>query len=127
MVVLGIRPEDLEDAALADGADHAARLTGTTELTEALGSEIMVHFELKGRPAMTDDVRELAEDVGDERQVGSLDEADTTILVGRFNPRSRVQAGQTVEVAVDTRSLHFFDPDTGLGIYDEPPAKGAAT
>jgi multiple sugar transport system ATP-binding protein len=126
-VVLGIRPEDLEDAALADGSDHAARLNGTTELTEALGSEIMVHFELKGRPAVTDDVRELAQDVGDERQVGRLDEADTTTLVGRFSPRSHVHPGEQVEIAVDTRALHFFDPHTGLGIYDESPPKGVAT
>jgi multiple sugar transport system ATP-binding protein len=127
-VVLGIRPEDLEDAALRDGSNHSPRLTGTTELTEALGSEIMVHFELKARAAVTDDVRELAQDVGDERRVSALgeaDTADTTVLVGRFSPRSQTHAGQTVEVAVDTRALHFFDPDTGLGIYDETPAKGA--
>ena len=40
-------------------------------------------------------------------------------MVGRFSPRSRVKDGDDVEVAVDTRSLHFFDPETGLGIYDD--------
>ena len=39
-------------------------------------------------------------------------------MVARFSPRSQVKEGDNVEVAVDTRSLHFFDPDTGLGIYD---------
>jgi multiple sugar transport system ATP-binding protein len=40
-------------------------------------------------------------------------------MVGRFDARSKVKEGETVEVAVDTRGLHFFDPDSGLGIYDK--------
>jgi multiple sugar transport system ATP-binding protein len=124
-VVLGIRPEDLEDAALATSTPGDQRLKGTTELTEALGSEIMVHFSIAARPAVTDDVRELAEDVGDDRSVEELAAADTATLVGRFGARSRVRPGQPVEVAVDTRSLHFFDPETGLGIYDGTRTKGA--
>jgi multiple sugar transport system ATP-binding protein len=124
-VVLGIRPEDLEDAALATGTPGDQRLKGTTDLTEALGSEIMVHFSIAARHAVTDDVRELAEDVGDDRGVEELAGADTATLVGRFGARSRVRPGQPVEVAVDTRSLHFFDPETGLGIYDATRTKGA--
>jgi multiple sugar transport system ATP-binding protein len=124
-VVLGIRPEDLEDAALATSTPADQRLEGTTELTEALGSEIMVHFSIAARHAVTDDVRELAEDVGDDRGVEELADADTATLVGRFGARSRVRPGQPVEVAVDTRSLHFFDPKTGLGIYDGTRTKGA--
>jgi hypothetical protein len=38
-----------------------------------------------------------------------------------------VEEGANVEVAVDTRSLHFFDPDTGLGIYEQGNEKGATT
>jgi multiple sugar transport system ATP-binding protein len=123
-VVLGIRPEDLEDAGL--GAVGAQTIRGTTQLTEALGSEIMVHFGINARHAMTDDVRELKEDVGEDRDVGALDSEGTATLVGRFGARSRVRPGEPVEVAVDTRSLHFFDPETGLGIYDASPTKGAA-
>ena len=117
-VVLGIRPEDLEDAALVPDAPTDQRLRGTTDLTEALGSEIMVHFSINARQAMTEDVRELAQDVGDDRAPNHAAEAATARLVGRFGARSRVRAGEAVEVAVDTRSLHFFDPETGLGIYD---------
>jgi len=124
-VVLGIRPEDLEDAALATSTPEDQRLDGTTELTEALGSEIMVHFAIDAKHAVTDDVRELAEDVGDDRGVEDLTGADKATLVGRFGARSRVRPGQPLEVAVDTRSLHFFDPATGLGIYDGTSMKGA--
>jgi multiple sugar transport system ATP-binding protein len=38
-------------------------------------------------------------------------------MVGRFGARSRVRPGEAVDVAVDTRQLHFFDVETGLGIY----------
>jgi multiple sugar transport system ATP-binding protein len=124
-VVLGVRPEDLEDAALAPGTD-GHRLHGHADLTEALGSEIMVHFTIKARHAITEDVRELAQDVGDERAVSQLAEGDSATLVGRFGARSRVRPGHDIEVAVDTRSLHFFDPETGLGIYDATSTKGAA-
>jgi multiple sugar transport system ATP-binding protein len=119
-VILGIRPEDLEDAALVQ-AEEGRTLSGTVELTEALGSEIMVHFSTDATPAVTEDVRELARDVGDERAVEAP--PGEGVLVGRFGARSRVHRGDQAQVAVDTRSLHFFDPDTGLGIYDD--AKGA--
>jgi multiple sugar transport system ATP-binding protein len=118
-VILGIRPEDLEDAALAADWPQERRMKGHVELTEALGAEIMVHFRVKAKPAITEDVRELAKDVGEEiaAELESADEGET-IVVGRFGSRSQVKVGELAEVAVDTRALHFFDPDTGLGIYD---------
>jgi multiple sugar transport system ATP-binding protein len=125
-VVLGIRPEDLEDVALAGDAAQAHRLKGTVELTEALGSEIMVHFSVDAKHAVTDEVRELAEDTGDDRVPQEGGAEDKATLVGRFGARSRVRNGAPVDVAVDTRALHFFDPDTGLGIYDGTSTKGAA-
>jgi multiple sugar transport system ATP-binding protein len=116
-LVLGIRPEDLEDAELEpEGTEHQ-RLKGRVSLTEALGSEVMVHFKVDASAAATDDVRELAEDAGTE----GLAERDTeggATMVGRFGARSRVRHGDSIEVAVDTRALHFFEPESGLGIYD---------
>jgi multiple sugar transport system ATP-binding protein len=123
-VVLGIRPEDLESAELAPET-QTARLHGTVELREALGSELMVHFSVHGaHAAYTEDVKELARDAGTEG-LGGEDEHAT--LVGRFGARARVKQGDDVQVAVDTRALHFFDLETGLGIYDgdNQGAKGA--
>jgi multiple sugar transport system ATP-binding protein len=125
-VVLGIRPEDIEDLALSPdtAADH--RLKGKVDLTEALGSEIMVHFSIEATPATTEEMRELAKDVGDERAMQQLEQGSpgTAGLVGRFGARSRVRVGEPLEVAVDTRALHFFDPETGLGIYNGTSTKG---
>jgi multiple sugar transport system ATP-binding protein len=117
-IVLGIRPESLEDAVLAGG--ELPRLRGRAELREALGSEVLVHFSVDARPAVTDDVRELAEDVGDDRVLEQLgaDATATAMLVGRFDPHTRVREGDAIEVAVDVSALHFFDADTGLAIYN---------
>jgi multiple sugar transport system ATP-binding protein len=124
-VILGIRPEDLEDAVLASDVPKDRRLKGKVQLTEALGSEIMVHFTVAARPAITEDVRELARDVGDEISEGDAQAGETT-LVGRFGARSNVEVGTTTEVAVDTRALHFFDSETSLGIYDGAKKEGSA-
>jgi multiple sugar transport system ATP-binding protein len=126
-VVLGIRPEDLEDLALAGDTPDGRRLKGKVELTEALGSEIMVHFAIDAKQAVTEEVRELAEDVDAGRIVQPDHAAETATLVGRFGARSRVRGGGDVEVAVDTRALHFFDAATGLGIYEGQSTKGATS
>ncbi|MDP8910976.1 MAG: sn-glycerol-3-phosphate ABC transporter ATP-binding protein UgpC [Actinomycetota bacterium] len=115
-VVLGIRPESLEDAVIDTDTARDSCLTGEVLLREALGSEIMVHFTIDARAAETDETRELARETG--AQGPSLQDGGTT-LVGRFGPRSRVRERETAKVNVDTRSLHFFDPETGLGIYDD--------
>jgi multiple sugar transport system ATP-binding protein len=124
-VIVGIRPEHLEEASLAPDSSPGRRLRGGVVLREALGSELMVHFTVEGaHAAQTEDVKELARDIGDDGESGLQTEG--TVLVGRFGARAQVTEGEPVEVAVDTRSLHFFDPDTGLGVYDDQ-TKGAAS
>jgi multiple sugar transport system ATP-binding protein len=124
-VVLGIRPEDLEDVALAPDTPADRRLRGMVELTEAFGSEIIVHFAVDAKLALTDDVRELAEDTDTTVLRDLEDESSDATVVGRFGARSRVREGETIEVAVDERALHFFDPETGAGIYNASNGKGA--
>jgi multiple sugar transport system ATP-binding protein len=83
----------------------------------------MLHFRVDAETAETEDTKELAEDVhGDAEAAPPQPESGEAIIVGRFGARSQVKEGETVEAAVDTRALHFFDPETGLGIYD---GKGA--
>jgi multiple sugar transport system ATP-binding protein len=122
-VILGIRPEDLDDAELEPDTPKERLLRGTVDLREALGSEIMVHFRSDASPALTDEMREIQEDAG---AAETTEGTSGATLVGRFGARSRIREGDSVEVAVDTRALHFFDPDTGLGIYDGD-TKGAGT
>jgi multiple sugar transport system ATP-binding protein len=120
-VVAGIRPENLEDAALEPDTRDDQRMRGVVVLREPLGSEIVAHFKVDARPALTEDVRELARDVGQESAVRAAEAegADETTMVGRFGPRSRIKDGDVVDVAVETGAMHFFDLETGLGIYSQ--------
>ncbi len=118
-VILGIRPEDLEDSELAAESSPDRMLVGEVQLTEALGSEVMVHVGIDARPAVTDEVRELQKDAGTEGLgTPTQDEGTGATMVGRFGARSKARKGEQIRVAVDTRALHFFDTETGLGIYD---------
>jgi multiple sugar transport system ATP-binding protein len=118
-VILGIRPEDMEDASLVDEAPEDRRFTVETDLREALGSEVLIHFSLQAPMVLTEDTKELAADVGTE-SLEDLEEraarAEST-FVAKLKPESRVREGARAEIFVDTRRLHFFDPETGLGIY----------
>ena len=127
-LVVGIRPEHLEDASIAHEDSSDRRLTGHVELREALGSELMVHFAIEAPPAMTEEVQELAEDAGTTAEDLQGGDKNRAVVIGRFDADSKVQEGQDAEIAVDTRALHFFDPDTGLAIYDDSNGmKGANT
>jgi multiple sugar transport system ATP-binding protein len=120
-VILGIRPEELEDAEIASDAPADRRLRGRLELREALGSEVVGHIVVDARQAVTEDVRELAADIGEDATGGAralAAEEHEARIVARFDPRSGAREGDPLEMAVDTRSLHFFDPETSLGIYD---------
>jgi hypothetical protein len=95
-------------------------------MREALGPEVLMHFSVQARAAVTDEIRELAEDAGDDRVVEQLGSLERTTLVGRFAPQSRVREGDTIEVAVDEGALHFFDASTGGAIVDEAAVPAAA-
>jgi multiple sugar transport system ATP-binding protein len=118
-IVLGIRPEDMEDASLVTDAPPERRITSTVELREALGSDVVVHVSIAAPPAMTDDVKELASDVGQEalEHVEAQAAGGRTTVLARLNPRSVVVKGDRIELVVDTHRLHFFDPNDGSGIY----------
>ncbi|GAA4519542.1 sn-glycerol-3-phosphate ABC transporter ATP-binding protein UgpC [Actinoallomurus oryzae] len=114
-VILGVRPSDFEDSAHAN--NDWARIEATADLTEELGSEINVIFSIDAPPVQHKDAADLAQDATDGDEGASLPLADNKALwTARVNARARVQAGQKIELAVDNRSLHFFDPKTGLAI-----------
>jgi multiple sugar transport system ATP-binding protein len=118
-IVLGLRPEDMEDASLVSDAPSDRRISSTVDLREALGSDVVVHFKVEAPQAMTDDVRELAEDVGQEAVELVEHEAQegSSNFIARLNPRTRARAKEPIELVVDTHRLHFFDADDGSGIY----------
>jgi multiple sugar transport system ATP-binding protein len=120
-VILGIRPEDMEDASLSSGAPDDRRIRSTVDLREALGSDVVVHFKVKAPIVITEDVKELAHDVGAEALEAVEQEAQQgeSTFVARLNPRTTAREGEAIELVVDVGRLHFFDPETGLGIYGD--------
>lgn len=111
-VAFGIRSEDMEDAnVVRGGAPENSTISAKVGLTEALGSEIVVHFDLPVAKVVTEDTKLL------EKESGADDtgiHTDGTRFVASFAPRSRVRPGDTISVVVDTERLHFFDPESGL-------------
>src|SRR5919204_1685094 len=116
-VILGIRPEDLEDAALISDAPDERRLRAVVDIREDMGSEVFLHFAAGGPPVRGEDVQAA---VGEEtiaveqtvaRERGSL-------FVARVDRETRARDGGQVELVVDPKRLHFFAIETGLAIYD---------
>jgi multiple sugar transport system ATP-binding protein len=118
-VVLGIRPEDMEDAALAGDAPDDRRITARVDLREALGSQVLVHFTVEAPLVLTEDTKELASDVGTEalESLEELAKKEESTFVAQLDPRTTIKEGEQVQLVVDTGRLHFFNPETGLGIY----------
>ena len=114
-VIVGIRPEDIEDAAIHSDAPIDRRLRTRVNLREALGSEVLVHFTVEAPPVVTDDTRELARDAGAAELETGKHEGRST-FVARLSPRTEARERADVELAVDTSRMHFFDPDTGSRI-----------
>jgi multiple sugar transport system ATP-binding protein len=111
-VVMGVRSEDMEDASLRE-VPGDQRLQGTVTLTEALGSEIVVHFTFDAERVETADTKLLAKEMGEE-ELHTL--SSGVKWVASFAPRSRVHAGDTIEIAVDLERVHLFDPETSEAI-----------
>ena len=93
------------------------RIPAVIELVEALGSDVVVHFTIHAPPALTDDVKELAVDVGRCPIVDGDTAGSHTNVVARLNPRTRARKGEPIELVVDTHRLHFFDPEDSSAIY----------
>ena len=102
-VVVGIRPEDIEDAALVPSANGSALPVRVT-LAEALGAEVIAHFPLAGGAVPESPALGVGTGAG-------------TLLTARLSPRSGARSGQPLRVAIDVERLHFFDPETDEAIW----------
>jgi multiple sugar transport system ATP-binding protein len=118
-VVLGIRPEDMEDASLrATSDDH--RLSVVCDIREDMGSEVYVHFNIAAQPVATKEVLEAhvvdaPEDA--ETRIAAQQARGTGVhFVARLERTTHAREREKLEIAVDVERLHFFDPETGLSV-----------
>jgi hypothetical protein len=113
-VIVGIRPEDFEDASMvpADVRGNGITLNATIDVIESLGAEKYVYFTRDlGQAVNVAELEELAKDSG-RADIGSTAET----VVARLNPETRITEGQNAELWVDVRRLHVFDPATGRNL-----------
>jgi multiple sugar transport system ATP-binding protein len=121
-VVLGIRPEDMEDASLLRETPEDRRLPIVCDIREDMGSEVYVHFNVPGEPVTSDEVVEAmvvdAPEDEEARLAAERARGRGVPFVARLERLTRAREREPLELEVDVGRLHFFDPDTGLGIYE---------
>ncbi len=105
-VVVGIRPEDLDDAAVLPEHPADQRITATIDVREALGAETLMHFGIDA----------VAVDSGDPDALDELGDESSSRCTGRFSPLTAARVGDTVEVTVNAAKFHFFDRSSHLAI-----------
>jgi multiple sugar transport system ATP-binding protein len=119
-VVLGIRPEDIEDAAVVGERDPERALSVVCDIREDMGSEVVVRFNVDADPAATREVVEAlaVEDVEDEeaRLAAERARGAGVVFVARLERTTDARERQPLTVQVDVTQLHFFDPGTGARI-----------
>jgi multiple sugar transport system ATP-binding protein len=121
-VVVGIRPEDLEDAAIVGDGEPDRRLSVVCDIREDMGSEVIVHFNVPGEPVTTKEIVEaLVVDAPEDQEARLAAErarGSGVPFVARLERDTGAREREPLLLAVDVARLHFFDPETGLGIYD---------
>ena len=113
-VILGIRPSDFEDAAVADR--QRGTMAVTAGVTEELGSEINVIFTIDAPHVEHASIAEATEATQDEDEATAALIGGKSLWTARVSKESRVRHGAQLELSVDTRYLQFFDPSSGLSI-----------
>jgi multiple sugar transport system ATP-binding protein len=111
-IILGIRPEDFEDASLEPDVPSDRRLKVDVDLTEPLGAEVLAYFSTSATGVVSSAA---AADVGEDASVRLGEDGEDihkTRMCARVSPRTRLAIGQSAELAVDTSRLYFFDPQT---------------
>jgi multiple sugar transport system ATP-binding protein len=128
-VIVGIRPENLTDAAAsaASGA-RGSLLEGEVDIVEALGSEKLVHFRIDARRVATRESISV-DDSGEEAHALSQGELGSSAMnesVARVEPTSQIRAGERAAFRVDAEHLHLFDATTSLALWPAPREPAAA-
>jgi multiple sugar transport system ATP-binding protein len=113
-VIVGIRPSDFEDATLGDAS--WGRMPVTTGVTEELGTEIHVIFTIDAPPVEHSSITSAADGHQEDDAAVAALTGGKSLWTARVSARSPARSGQSLQLAVDTTRLHFFDPASGAAI-----------
>jgi multiple sugar transport system ATP-binding protein len=122
-VIVGVRPEDFEDANFAPEGHRGWTFDAPIELTESMGSEIYAHFDFEsGEEVDVEELRELQEDAGTSDVPGSA----SGHAVARVDANSAVRPGERTKLWLDVTKLHIFDPSDGASMTRAPDTSADA-
>jgi multiple sugar transport system ATP-binding protein len=113
-VILGIRPEDLDDASVT-GRGDSGTIAAVVDIREDLGSEIFVHFGVDAPPVRGEDVEAA---LGEEALEATSDQVRRkgSLFTARVSRESHAREGDVLELAVNASRLHFFETESGTAI-----------
>ena len=113
-VILGIRPEDLDDASVT-GRGDSGTIAAVVDIREDLGSEIFVHFGVEAPPVRGEDVEAA---LGEEALEATSDQVRRkgSLFTARVSRESHAREGDVLELALNASRLHFFDTESGTAI-----------
>jgi multiple sugar transport system ATP-binding protein len=120
-VIVGMRPEDFEDASLVSEHSTGLKFNARIEVLESMGSEYYAYFVVESEKVASRELEELADDAGG----ADLPQQEGNQIVARLDAASKVSLGQDTELWFNGEHLHLFDPETGktlLGSNGAPPA-----
>jgi len=108
-IILGIRPEHFEDAALV-GDRPGATFEAQIDIVEAMGSDVYAYFTMKGEEAHSRDLDDLAKDTGNDLHSSGVP------VTARLDAASHVQRGKTARLWYDTAKVQLFDVGSGKNL-----------
>ena len=116
-VIVGLRPEDFEDASLVQDRSRGITFTSKIDVLESMGSEFYAYFTVKADRVASKELDEIARDAG----TADLPTEGGTSIVARLEAASRVRQGQDLELWFNTEHLHLFDSETGQSLLGAHP------
>ena len=129
-VVLGIRPEDMEDAAVVRESHPDRVISVVCEIREDMGSEVYAHFNVPADPVATREVVEalVVEHAEDEeaRMAAERARGGGVVFIARLDRTTGAREREPLALEVDVTRLHFFDPETGIGVDESVTSAAAA-
>jgi multiple sugar transport system ATP-binding protein len=120
-VIVGLRPEHFEDAALIEDHQRArgALFTAQVDVLESMGSDKFAYFAVEGEQAASHDLEDLAADAGTADVPGG----DTGTLTTRLSAASAIREGERWEVWVDSSKVQVFEPASGKNLTSAADAR----
>ncbi|HWD84984.1 MAG TPA: sn-glycerol-3-phosphate ABC transporter ATP-binding protein UgpC [Solirubrobacteraceae bacterium] len=121
-VIVGLRPEDFEDARLVGDKSRGITFRTKIDVLESMGSEFYAYFNLESEKVSSKELEELAHDAG----AADLPTQEGSQVVARLEAASQVRQGEEAELWFNSEHLHLFDPETGKSLLGEESGNGGS-